>query len=54
MATPKERAEKKRRDALAEVQRQVDEGGLTVRKMTDKERRENPPRPRPERGRRKY
>jgi hypothetical protein len=52
MATPKERADQKRQDKLDEVQRQVDAGTLKVRKMTDDERRENPPKPRPQRGRR--
>jgi hypothetical protein len=53
MSTPKERADQKRLDKLEEVQRQVDSGTLKVRKMTPAERRENPPKPRPERGRRK-
>ncbi|HEX4759591.1 MAG TPA: hypothetical protein VH256_02270 [Thermoleophilaceae bacterium] len=52
MATPKERADQKRQDKLDEVQRQVDAGTLKVRKMTAAERRENPPKPRPQRGRR--
>jgi len=53
MATPKERADQRRRDKLDEVQRQVDEGTLTVRKMTAKERGDNPPRPPRERARRR-
>ena len=52
MSTPKERADQKRRDKLDEVQRQVDAGTLKVRKMTPAERRDNPPKPRPQRGRR--
>ena len=53
MATQKERAEQRRRDRLEDVQRQVDDGTLTVRKMTAKERDENPPRARPSAGRRR-
>jgi hypothetical protein len=43
----KQRDEERRRQKLAEMQEQIDEGTLTVRKMTPKERKENPPRPRP-------
>ena len=53
MATSKERAEERRKEKLAEVQRQVDDGTLKVRKMTAKERRDQPARPRPERGRKR-
>ena len=49
MATSRERAEQKRREKLEDVQRQIDEGTLTVRKMSAKERKEQPPRPRPKR-----
>ena len=49
MKTVKERQDETRRQKLAEVRRQVDEGSLKIRKMTAKERRENPPKPRPER-----
>jgi hypothetical protein len=49
----RQRAEERRRDKLAEVQRHVDDGTLTIRKMTTKERAEHPPQPRPNRGRRR-
>ena len=49
----KERAEQRRKEKLAAVQEEIDSGNLTVRKMTAKERAEQPPRPRPERGRRR-
>jgi hypothetical protein len=49
MKTVRERQDEKRQAKLAEVQRQADEGSLKIRKMTAKERKENPPRPRPER-----
>ena len=32
---------------MAEFDRQVEEGSVTIRQMTPKERRENPPRERP-------
>ena len=51
MATSWERAEEKRKAKLADVQQQIDDGTLKVRKMTAKERAANPPKPRPERGR---
>jgi hypothetical protein len=51
MATARERAEERREARLADVQQQVNDGTLTIRKMTPKERAENPPRPRPEHGR---
>jgi ribosomal protein S21 len=41
--TRKRQDDKRERD-LAEFKRQVDEGTLTIRQMTAKERRENPPR----------
>jgi hypothetical protein len=50
--TQKERAEAKRREKLAAIKDQVEDGSLTIRKMTEKERAAHPPRPRPERGRR--
>ena len=46
MKTPKERQEDRRRDKLAEVERQVRSGSLHVRQMTPDERERNPPRPR--------
>jgi hypothetical protein len=51
MTSSSQRAEEKRKDKLAVVQEQIDAGTLKVRKMTAKERKANPPRPRPERGR---
>lgn len=53
VATPKERAEARRQEKLAVVQEQVDEGSLKIRKMTAKEKKENPPKPRPEKGKRR-
>jgi len=50
--TQKDRAEARRREKLEEIQSQVEDGSLTIRKMTPKERADHPPRPRPERGRR--
>jgi hypothetical protein len=50
--TQKDKAEARRREKLAEIKDQVEDGTLTIRKMTAKERAANPPRPRPERGRR--
>ena len=46
MATPKERADEKRQEKLADIQEQVDKGQLTIRKMTPAERKAHPPRPR--------
>ena len=51
MATSWERAEEKRKAKLADVQQQIEDGTLKVRKMTAKDRAANPPKPRPERGR---
>ena len=54
MKTQKEKADEKRREKLEAIQEQVDEGSLTIRKMTAKERKAHPPRPRAERkGRRR-
>jgi hypothetical protein len=46
MKTPKERADEKREEKLADIQDQVEKGQLTIRKMTKAERKANPPRPR--------
>lgn len=46
MATHKERAEERRQEKLALIQEQVEQGSLTIRKMTKQERAKNPPRPR--------
>jgi hypothetical protein len=45
MASPADRAAEKRREKLEEIQRQLDDGSLTVRKMTEEERKRFPPRP---------
>jgi len=46
MITQAERAAEKRRVKLEEIERQVKEGSLTIRKLTAKERQRFPPRPR--------
>jgi hypothetical protein len=46
----RQRAVERRRDKLAEVQRQINDGTLTIRQMTVKEQAEHPPQPRPKRG----
>jgi len=47
MKTPQQqRAEAKRNEKLALVQEQIEQGTLTVRQMTDEERRKYPPRER--------
>jgi hypothetical protein len=51
--TTQQHAEARRQAKLAVVQEQIDNGTLKVRKMTAKERAENPPKPRPKRGRRR-
>jgi hypothetical protein len=53
MATPQERADQKRREQLKLMREQVDSGELTIRKMTSAERAKNPPRPRPEKQKRR-
>ena len=53
MKSPKDRAEAKRQEKLDLIKEQVEEGSLVIRKMTAKERKANPPRPRPERNRRR-
>ena len=55
-----DRREQQRLEKLAEVKRQVESGSLVIRKLTDAEREDNPPRPREEKpgkgrgGRRKH
>jgi hypothetical protein len=44
MPSPKERAEEKRREKLALIRKQLDNGELTIRQMTPDERKEHPPR----------
>jgi hypothetical protein len=43
--TQKERSEERRREKLAAMQEQIEQGTLTVRKMTAEERTALPPRP---------
>jgi hypothetical protein len=45
MLTQAKRAADKRRVKLEEIQRQVKDGSLKIRKMTAEERRRFPPRP---------
>jgi hypothetical protein len=40
-----ERQQERKQEKLAEIEQQVKDGTLVVRKMTEKERAENPPRP---------
>jgi hypothetical protein len=48
MATQRERDELKREQKRKDMEDAIDRGSLVVRKMTDAERAENPPRERPE------
>jgi hypothetical protein len=53
MVTQADRAAEKRRAKLEDVQRQVEEGSLTIRKMTAEEKKRFPPKaPDPRRKRR--
>ena len=52
MKTQKERDAAKRDEKIAHMQEQIDQGKLTVRKMTAKERAAHPPKPRTEKPRR--
>lgn len=45
MRTQAERAEEKRQDKLQEMERQIKDGSLKVRKMTAAERKRYPPVP---------
>ena len=45
MKTQKERSEERRREKLAAMQEQIEQGTLKVRKMTPEERAALPPRP---------
>ncbi len=49
MATNADRAAEQRKVKLEEMERQIKQGTLKVRKMTASERKLNPPKPRPER-----
>ena len=53
MSTQRERAEQKHKEKLEEVERQVQDGSLTIRKMTPEERKQypKPENPRPKRRR---
>ncbi len=51
--TVREQQDKRREEKLKQVQEQVDEGSLVIRKMTKQERKANPPKPRPKDKRRK-
>lgn len=42
--TVREQQDKRREEKLKQVQEQVDDGSLVIRKMTDKERKDNPAR----------
>jgi len=45
------REQKRRKEKLAAVQEQIDEGSLTIRKMTPEERAKYPPKNRPKKKR---
>jgi hypothetical protein len=45
MITQADRAAERRRARLEEIERQVKDGSLTIRKMTPEERKRYPPRP---------
>jgi hypothetical protein len=49
MKTPAERQQEKRDAKLEEIEREVKEGSLVIRKMTPAERKKFPPKPRRER-----
>lgn len=49
--TVREQQDKRREEKLKQVQQQIDEGSLVIRKMTPAERKANPPRPPKERKR---
>jgi hypothetical protein len=53
MSTQQERAEQKRREKLELIRDQVEDGSLKIRKMTPAERKEQPPRPRDEKRKRR-
>jgi len=50
--TVREQQDKRREEKLKQVQEQIDDGSLKIRKMTAKERKANPPRP-PKEGKKK-
>ena len=49
MSTHWERKEREREEKLKQIEEQVEDGSLVIRPMTPAERKENPPKPRPER-----
>jgi hypothetical protein len=49
----RDRDEARRKEKLAQIEEQVKDGSLVIRKMTAKERKANPPRPRPAKQRRR-
>jgi hypothetical protein len=51
MKSQKDRADERRRQKLADIQDQVDQGTLKIREMTPEERAAHPPRPRKEKPR---
>jgi hypothetical protein len=51
--TQQQKAEERRKEKLAQIQEQVEEGTLTIRQMTAKERAKHPPRPRKPKGTRR-
>ena len=51
--TVREQQDKRREEKLKQVQEQLDEGSLVIRKMTKEEREQNPPKPRSKETRRK-
>ena len=48
-----EKAEERRKEKLAQIQEQVEEGTLKIRQMTDRERAKHPPKPRKPKGSRR-
>ena len=51
--TVREQQDRRREEKLKQVQEQVDDGSLVIRKMTDKERKQNPPKERPAKDKRR-
>jgi hypothetical protein len=45
LSTQWERQQKAREEKLKNIKDQVEEGSLVIRKMTDEERKANPPKP---------
>lgn len=50
--TVREQQDKRREEKLKQVQEQIDDGSLVIRKMTKKEREKNPAKPRKEKKKR--